>query len=185
MSVTTSCSGRNSDKEREDSISTADSIAAAEIESSAKQVSIDSIRQDSIENANPLTFQTFCHPHDVEGITLQDFYKASQIEKSLKSFGYELIGTTQETRPDYTGEEYYTVTLKTFIRNLGNKSTTVILDCYDSSVLGVEILFPNLEEVDKFKSTIKGTLQDDRVHYWATIISYNGTKVKIEGGGGE
>lgn len=142
-------------------------------------------RPDSRDNVTTLTFQTFCHPYEVEGITLQNFYTDSQIEKSLRDLGYELIDTKEKQESDYTGEEYYTITIKTFIKTIGNQTTTVTVYSYENNVSSIEILFPNLEKVDKFKTTVKGKLQDDRVFYWAHIITYEGTKVTIAAAGAE
>ena len=183
-----SCAGNGtSEKAKEDSAHVADSIAQVEAaKAAAEQARLDSIRRDSIENTKTPTFQTFCYPHNVDGIvTLQDFYKASHIEKSLKNLGFKLANTKKETRETYDGEDVYSVILKSFIKTLGDKTITVTFDNYDNHVSSVEILFPNLEQVDKFKSTVKGKLSDDRVPYWATEINYSGTKVTIESAGFE
>ena len=188
--ITMGCSeGRKVNNELEDSERIADSIAqieAVRAAEAAEQARLDSIRQDSIENTKTPTFQTFCYPYNVDGIvTLQDFYKASHIEKSLKNLGFKLEDTKKETRETYDGEDVYTVILKSFIKTMGDKTITVTFDNDDNHVTFVEILFPNLEQVEKFKSTVKGKLSDDRVPYWATKINYSGTKVTIKSDGSE
>ena len=121
LSVATSCSGRNPEKEREDSISTADSIAVIEVAiQETEQVRINSIQQDSIENATAgLTFQTFTSPKKMEmgDVTLQLFSPLKTITSNLISLGFELFDTKTFTRNDYfdeSGESYVTVRLDNY-----------------------------------------------------------------------
>lgn len=90
--VIISCSGRNAEKEREDSIRRADSIAAVEAANEealrlAEQNRQDSISQDSIQNAENFTQAVKA---------LENISSASDIDKYLKNLGF--TGATKSSK---------------------------------------------------------------------------------------
>lgn len=187
-----SCSGNGaSEKSNEDSLRVADSIAQAEAaQAAAEEARLDSIRQDSINNASAgLTFQMFCKPEKVEGISLQSFLTLKQIKANLEEIGFSETGRQKKKEKDYdwTPEDptYFTKTITTFSKSLGENTTTVQLGGADGYISEVKIDFPKDNDVLEFKATVKGKLSDDRIPYWATEIRYSGTEVTIESAGGE
>ena len=191
VSSIASCAGRNAEKEREDSIRIADSIAAAEAaQAEAEQARLDSIRQDSINNATAgLTFQMFCYPEKVEGVTLQSFLTLKQIKSKLEEIGFTQTGSQQKKEKEYDwtpdNPSYYTKTITTFSKTIGENTTTVTLGGADGYVFDAKIEFPKSKDVEEFKSTVKGKLKDSNVYWHAIEISYKGNTVVIEAGGGE
>ena len=186
LSSIASCAGRNAEKEREDSIRIADSIAAAEAaQAAAEQARLDSIRQDSINNATAgLTFQMFCYPEKVEGVTLQSFLTLKQIKSKLEEIGFTQTGSQQKKEKEYdwtpNNPSYYTKTITTFSKTIGENTTTVTLGGADGDVFDAKIEFPKSKDVEEFKSTVKGKLKDSNVYWHAIEISYKGNTVVIE-----
>lgn len=183
--------GGRTEREREDSnrmeVASAQEEAA---KAAAEQARVDSIRQDSINNATAgLTFQMFCKPEKIEGISLQSFLSFKQIKSNLEALGFSETGTEKkkERAYDWTPEDptYYTKTITTFSKSSGENTTTVRVGGSDGDVDEVKIDFPKDNDVLEFKSTVKGKLRDDRVSYWATKINYSGTRVTIKSEGAE
>ena len=190
--VIISCSGgKNAEQEREDSIRRADSLAAIEAQIEAlEQARLDSLRQDSLNRvASKLTFQTFSVSEKVDGVSLQSLDSDKKIESRLKEKGFELTETKKEQKKDYDwtpqNPTFYTVTVKTYTKTIGDKTTVVKLEGGDGYVSNVVINFPDSSDVDEFKSTVKGKLKDPDVYWHEMNISYKGSTVEISMGGGE
>ena len=187
-----SCSGNTTkEKAKEDSIRIADSIAQVEAaKAAAEQARMDSIRQDSINNATAgLTFQMFCKPEKVEGVNLQSFLSLKQITANLEKIDFSLTKTQKKKDKDYDwtpdNPTYYTKTITTFAKPIGNNITTVKLEGADGYVSKAIIEFPKPDDVSEFKGTVKGKLKDTDIYWHEMYIKYKGNTVEIEAGGGE
>ena len=130
-----------------------------------------------------LTFRTFTIESIVEGyndqvFTVQLTLGNEIIANNLRSIGFELLDSKTETRPDYTGEEYYDVTIETYSKTINGYSTTVKLD-EDFT----EIHFPNMNDVEEFKETvINGGMKDSGEKYVDNEdVYWCGTDVIIKG----
>lgn len=189
--IMASCSGGNAEKEREDSMRTADSLAAIEADlQQIEQARLDSIRQDSINNASAgLTFEMFTCPEKIEGVTLTTFLTLKKIKSNLEGLGFEQTGSQNKKEKDYDwtpdNPTYYTKNTTTFAKTIGSNTTKVEVEGSEGYVSEVDIEFPNEAQVAEFKSTVKGKLKDSNVYWHAMEIKYKGNKVEIELAGGE
>lgn len=185
VSVFISCSGRNTEKERADSIRIADSIASAQVAKyKAEQARLDSIREDSIKNmAAGLSFQTFISPKKMEmgGITLQLFSPLKTVASNLASLGFELIDSRTFTRHDYfdgSGDgEDVTARLDNYKKMVKDHLTLVSIESQGNTIIDISITFPQSKDVEVFKQTVKGKLKDNRHNMWQLEIKYEGNKV--------
>ena len=118
IGIMASCSGRNAEKEREDSIRIADSIAAVEEAKEealriAEQARLDSIRQDSIEQEAKLN------------LAQMSFIKNNNWLKTLPKFGFELKNKkTTEDWDEWEGTERVVDTHYTYQRELNGRVVT-------------------------------------------------------------
>lgn len=127
-----------------------------------------------------LSFRTFTEKFydGANKATFQAPLSSQKVANKLVGLGFKLIKKKTETRPDYTGEEYYNVTIETYSKTVNGHVTTVELD--DG---GTEIHFPNIKDVEEFKKTVqacglketKEGFKDNEDVYWA------GTNVYIKG----
>ena len=84
-------------------------------------------QQDSATPAG-LTFRTFTKNDKESGNTIQSRLSNETIVSNLKKLGFDLIDRTTESRPDYTGEDYYEVTVETYSKAVNGNVTTVKLE---------------------------------------------------------
>lgn len=131
-----------------------------------------------------LTFNLFTEQEEDSGKKFYLRLANDKIAANLIKLGFELVDRTDESRRDYTGEEYYNVTIETFSKAVDGNTTTVKLD-EDFS----EIHFPNKEDVKEFEQTLqktrlkkKGDVYEDNTDvYWAgTDVKIKGTIVKLD-----
>ena len=137
---------------------------------------------DEISSAG-LTFRTFTKKENDNGNIFQFRLDNEEIAANLKELGFEMIDKTTESRPDYTGEEYYEVTIETYSKTVNGYVTTVKLESDYT-----EIHFPNISEVEEFKKTVRACglnetedgFKDSEDVYWAgTDVSVKGTIVTL------
>ena len=130
-----------------------------------------------------MTFRTFTKKESDNGNTIQLRLDNEAIAANLKELGFEMIDKTTESRPDYTGEEYYEVTIETYSKTVNGHVTTVKLESDYT-----EIHFPNLDDVEEFKKTVRACglaeteegFNDTEEVYWAgTDVSIKGTIVTL------
>ena len=139
-------------------------------------------QQDSATPAG-LTFRTFTKNDKESGNTIQSRLSNETIVSNLKKLGFDLIDRTTESRPDYTGEDYYEVTVETYSKAVNGNVTTVKLESEYT-----EIHFPNLNDVEEFKKTVRDCglketedgFKDSEDIYWAgTDVPFKGTIVTL------
>ncbi len=132
-----------------------------------------------------LTFRTFTEDEYDESndVTYQNRLPNTEIAEKLKGLGFVLSDTKTESRPDYTGEDFYNVTVETYTKTVNGQVTTVKLESDYT-----EIHFPNLSDVEDFKRTIRACslkesedgFEDSEKVYWAgTDVSIRGTIVTL------
>lgn len=130
-----------------------------------------------------LTFRTFTKRYLEGGNTIQYRLEEEKVTANLRKLGFTLIDKTTESRLDYTGEDYYEVTILTYSKTVDGRITTVKLESEYT-----EIHFPNLEDVEEFKQTVRATglkekgneFKDSEDVYWAgTDVSFKGTIVTL------
>lgn len=130
-----------------------------------------------------LTFRTFTKRDTENGNIIQCRLEEGEVTANLRNLGFNLIDKTTESRLDYTGEDYYEVNVLTYSKNVDGRVTTVKLESDYT-----EIHFPNLEDVEEFKQTVRATdlsetgdgFQDSEDVYWAgTDVSFKGTIVTL------
>ena len=139
-------------------------------------------QQDSAIPAG-LTFRTFTKNYKESGNTIQLRLANEAIVSNLKKLGFDLIDRTTESRPDYTGEDYYEVTVETFSKAVNGNVTTVKLESEYT-----EIHFPNLNDVEEFKKTVRdcglketedGFMDSEDIYWAGTDVSIKGTIVNL------
>ena len=130
-----------------------------------------------------LTFRTFTKRDSENGNIIQCRLEDGEVTANLRNLGFSLIDKTTESRLDYTGEDYYEVNVLTYSKTVGGRVTTVKLESDYT-----EIHFPNLEDVEEFKQTVRATdlketgdeFRDSEDVYWAgTDVSFKGTIVTL------
>ena len=130
-----------------------------------------------------LTFRTFTKRDSENGNTIQNRLEEGEVTANLRNLGFTLIDKTTESRLDYTGEDYYEVNILTYSKTVDERVTTVKLESDYT-----EIHFPNLEDVEEFKQTVRATglketgneFRDSEDVYWAgTDVSFKGTIVTL------
>lgn len=143
---------------------------------------IEENKQDSAIPAG-LTFRTFTKNYKESGNTIQLQLANEAIVYNLKKLGFDLIDRTTESRPDYTGEDYYEVTVETFSKAVNGNVTTVKLESEYT-----EIHFPNLNDVEEFKKTVRdcglketedGFMDSEDIYWAGTDVSIKGTIVTL------
>lgn len=133
-----------------------------------------------------LSFRTFTeHGYDSDNNAhYQTRLEEKQVVRNLQEHGFTLTDTKTESRLDYTGEEYYDATIKTYSKTINGQTTTVKLEENYT-----EIRFPSRSDVDKFIATVKAAdmteatdgFKDNKEVYWAgTDVYVNGTTVKLD-----
>ena len=185
LGLSTNCSTKNVEKEKEDSINHENFIVAVEgVIHEVDQDRLDSIRKDSINNASIcLTFQTFTSPKkmDLGNVTLQLFSPLKTIETNLASLGYELIDTKSFERNDYyDGSDeptYVTAQIKIYNKIVNGQITLVSIESQNDSIIEISIIFPNTSYAEAFKKTVKGKLKDIQDNFWQLEVNYTGNKV--------
>lgn len=130
-----------------------------------------------------LTFRTFTKNDKENGTTIQSQLANEAIVSNLKKLGFDLIDRTTESRPDYTGEDYYEVTVETYSKDVNGNFTTVKLESEYT-----EIHFPNLNDVEEFKKTVRecglketedGFKDSEDIYWVGTDVSVKGTIVTL------
>lgn len=185
IGILTGCSGGNSEKQREDSVQTADSITAdketVESVNEVEQARLDSMRRDSIakaENkANGLSILDFCQWNSNDKVMEAKAYK--KVFPKLEKKGFKCIKTITK-KVDYCdwGEEdekWYT-----YSKDNNGSVTTIKFEG-----LTTLIQFPNKEQLDEFLSTVTSNRFKKRSNgnyegpnpdcYW------NGTDIEVKG----
>lgn len=178
------CSGKvDTEKARQDSIRMADSIARVE---AAEQARLDSIRQDSIKNAELEAFNInlFVTPFKDEqfGVGLM-INSDNQISKALTNLGFKESKTVTTKYEEICGEyTSWKSTKYTFNKTIGDE--TIVINSEDT----IEIIFPNAEYKDKFmKSAIaagykKSGTYDGSIEYRGpSECYYNGSDISVQG----
>ena len=131
-----------------------------------------------------LTFKTFTKKASENGIIIQSPLEEGKVTSNLRNLGFSLIDKTTESRLDYTGEEYYQVDVLTYSKTVDGRVTTVKLETEYT-----EIHFPNLEDVEEFRQTVRATALKEKGNdfldsedvYWAgTDVSFKGTIVTLK-----
>lgn len=133
-----------------------------------------------------LSFRTFTDSEYEERhrVTYQSCLSEERIVQNLKERGFVLSNTQKDFRPDYTGEDYYEVTIETYSKTVNGCTTTVKLESDYT-----EICFPSLEDVEVFKKTIRACgmketengFEDVKEIYWAgTNVYIKGTIVTLD-----
>lgn len=148
--VVSSCSGGNAEKEREDSIRRADSIAAVrqlqEVEAEAR---LESIKNEAtsikpsffLERASSVTYT---------------FTSTGETSSQLKSVGFKKISSKNVDLSETHGEEYYDVYRETTTYNRSNENgTSTVTVIYYSEIDGdydeiVKIDFDSPEAMENF-----------------------------------
>lgn len=124
-----------------------------------------------------LTFRTFTESEydESNSVTYQSRLSNTLMAEKLKERGFVLSDTKTESRPDYTGEDFYDVTIETYSKTVNGHVTTVKLESEYT-----EIHFPNLNDVEEFKKTVracnlketKDGFEDSEEVYWAGTDVY-------------
>lgn len=179
----TSCMGKNTEKEREDSIRQADSIATAEAAQAAEAARIDSLRQDSIakeEEANRLSILDFCKWDSSDKVMVAKPEK--EVIATLKKLGFDCIKTWKES-VEYCGIEE-TETWYTYEReNYGYNISVSLKD-------NVEITFPNKDLLNSFIDTALANRYKKAPKEYSEFYTYqgpnpecywSGSDIKVEG----
>ena len=131
------------------------------------------------------TFRTFTEEESdgPNSTTYQSRLPNTQVTDNLKECGFVLSDTKTESRLDYTGDNYYDVTIETYAKTVNGQVTTVKLESDYT-----EIHFPNLSDLEEFKNTIRACslketedgFEDSEEVYWAgTDVSIKGTIVTL------
>ena len=139
----------------------------------------------SIDIPAGLTFRTFTMSEYDESnkVTYQSRLSNTEIAENLKGRGFVLSNKKTESRPDYTGEDFFDVSVETYTKTINGRVTTVILEEEYT-----KIIFPSLSDVEAFKKTIrvcklcetKDGFKDPEEVYWAgTDVSIKGTTVTL------
>ena len=125
---------------------TSDSLAVNETSSNQ------SSEQSSQYIYSGLSFRTFTEREydEYNKVEYQARLELTGMGENLKDRGFELIDSKTEFRPDYTGEDFYEVTVETYAKNVNGNITKVILEEEYT-----EIQFPNVDDVEEFKKTIR------------------------------
>lgn len=175
-----SCSGKNNGGiEREDSIQGVDATGDIEtIQAESEQARLDSLRQDSINNASAgLTFQTFTKKSS------PTFLTTKEIVRNLEELGFQLVNT--KTRKiddpwDFSDDaEKVNQTLTTYTKTIGERETKVVVSEIESDLTGVEISFPNSKEKKEFDQTYKNKFKNLDECDWDVMINEKGNTVSI------
>ena len=133
IGIMASCSGRNAEKLREDSIRKADSIAAIQAEKeeatrAAEQARLDSIRQDSIEQEAKLN------------LAQMSFINNNNWLKTLPKFGFELKKKkTSEDWDEWEGTDRVLTTDYIYQRDLNGRVVTFEFSLSEYKEDGTEI----------------------------------------------
>lgn len=150
---------------------------------------LDAASNDNTTEALPtysgLTFRTFTESEydESNSVTYQNRLSNTMIAENLKGRGFVLSDTKTEFRPDYTGEDFYDVTIETYSKTVNGHVTTVKLESEYT-----EIHFPNPNDVEEFKKTVRACnlketndgFEDSEEVYWAgTDVSIKGTIVTL------
>lgn len=127
-----------------------------------------------------LTFRTFTEKEydSSNRISYQARLGEEQINAHLQELGFELIDSKNETRLNYTGEDYYETTINIYSITKHGRVTTVKLEDYFT-----EIHFPSLDDVEEFKEYIKacGLKEVENGYEDPTDCHWAGTDVSIKG----
>ena len=168
IGIMTGCSGRNAEKEREDSIRIADSIAAVEAAREealriAEQARLDSIRLDSIENEENLRIKPQYFSYDIDS------------QKKMKSLGFkkvrEKIGMDDEIGIE-VGEVRYERVLN------GRK---IIYEVWWDTCSGEILTFQDTSDFERFKEDLLnlGFKKDGNFYISKKLTNY--PEISIEG----
>lgn len=130
IGIMASCSGKNAEKEREDSIRIADSIAAAEAAQAAEQARLDSIKFEE-QRLKPSTLFGISSAN-------KNYYLLDKTKmfSNLNSSGF-IKGKTKETAPSYTGEWEYSTSKTDFTKDSRENSDNITVIVYNIDKGGV------------------------------------------------
>ena len=182
-----SCSGNGNKQLKAPQTLASDSVTQAE--SAAEQARRDSIRQDSIRNAEFEAFNInlFVSPFREEGFKGKgmEIKSDKQISKALTNLGFSENKSVRTRYEEICGnDETWKSTKYTYSKAIGDK--TIIVESEDE----VEIIFPDSELKDKFmKSAIKAgykkvkndTDRDGIFYEGPSDCYYRGSDIIVQG----
>lgn len=148
-------------------------------------------QQETSNRSIGLTFRTFTKravDNDAPSMAKSNVYQSrleeAQVIRNLKNLGFTLLNKKTELRLDYTGEEYYDLTIYTYTKTTYGQITTVKLE-EDYT----EIKFPDERAAKSFFATAKvpgmrqqgNRLLDNPDMYWcSTDVEMNGNVVRLK-----
>lgn len=131
IGIFASCSGKNTEKEREDSIRIADSITAEEAAQAAEQARLDSIKFEEQRLKPSALF-------GISPVNKKDYYllDKKQMFSNLNSSGFTK-GKTKDTAPSYASEWQYSSSKTDFTNDSPEDSDNVTVIIYNIDKGGV------------------------------------------------
>ena len=127
-----SCAGRNAEKERDDSIRSADSIAAVEASQAAEQAHLDSIKFEE-QRLKPSAFLGVSSSSNHKEFYLLD---ENKIFSNLKNMGFTK-GKTKKSEYTYTGEWQYLTSKTDFTNDSQESSDNITVIVYNIDKGGI------------------------------------------------